>query len=203
MPSSITLDPVASALESIRAHFVAGLPGTDCVRGPQEFPEDYAGDVQILSLIEISREWEELPPVEVETVAASPSSSTVTYKVAQIRLRAQLDIWAPYRFHQDLFGPVVGALFHNRVPWQSGLFLASTHYHDRPLSVSQLGGAITQRDPEDVAEGIWRRTWDLEILTDLVLKLTNQPTLVDVRMLLSTELGPDILTEPDYIVPAP
>ena len=198
MATLVTLDPVASALASIRAHFVAEIPTAVIKRGIQELGIDETGDAVEISLVELSRDWEELPPTLVDTL----SGVLRLYKVAQLRVSAQLDLWAPYRVSQDIFGPLVEKAFYNRLPWKGGLELPSAHYYDRPLTISKAGAGINQRDPDSVAQGSWQKTYTLEILTDLVVEV-EVPFANLITFELSTQLGPDTVTEPDLLVPAP
>jgi len=198
MPTSVTLDPVASALATIRAHFAAEIPALTWRRGIQELGIDQEGSAPEGSLIAIARDWEELPPTKV----ASLGANLYLFKVAQLRITAQLDLWAPYRIGLDLFGPFIDEVWHNRLPWKGGLELPSAHYFDRPLTASKSGAGIDDRDPDAVARGSWQKTYTLEILTDLVVKATV-PTATLITFELSTQLGPDTAQEPDFLVPPP
>ncbi len=199
MASSIILDPVAAALTAVRDHFTASIPGLRVVRGIQELGIDQTGAAPEMSMVELTRDWEELTPTEVDKATTAPGVALATWKVAQLRIQAQIDFWTPYRVAQDLFGPLIEAAFYNRLPQQGGLFLDSFHYHGRPLVISRVGAGINQRDSQDVAQGSWRRTWTLEILTDLVVQ-TSLPIASEILIDLSTQLGPDTVTEPDLSI---
>lgn len=209
MATSIPYDPVASALEAVRAHIKAHIPGAVSVRGPEEFPESYSGGV-VFSVVELSRGWAAMmTPAEVDRTDLGPTAARVVWRVAQLEIAAQVTLWADYRFIQDILagavesgGAVGTSMWHNRLPWKVGLELASEEYHGRPLTI-EAGGGIAQRDPDDVVEGMWRRTWDLDILTDLVATSLSIPVAEEIVLLLSTELGSDIVTEPDFEVTAP
>ncbi len=195
MATSVTLDPLASALATIRAHFGTEIPALVWKRGIQELGISQSGSGIEGSLIALTRDWEELAPVKVETVGGT----THLFKVAQLRIMAQLDLWAPYRVGLDLLGPQLDEVWHNRLPWKGGLELASAHYYDRPLTISKSGGGVDARDPDDVAQGSWHKTYTLEILSDLVVKATV-PIASLITFELSTQLGPDTFTEPDFLI---
>lgn len=198
MATVITLDPIASALESFRDHIEATAPGgTLARRGIQELGNAQAGDVSEYSLEMISREIEHLIPTAVD-IGSQGAQVDVQWKVAQLRLRIQMDLWAPYRILQDIFGPSTEGLFYNRLPHQGGLHLVSTHYFDRPLTIT-AGAGVDIRDSQAVAEGSWQRRWDVEILTDLVV-VSKLPKMSEILISLSTQLGPDIVAEPDRSV---
>lgn len=207
MATSLPYDPVASALEAVSAHILTLLPTAISIRGPEEFPGDYAGGL-VFSIVELSREWEEVTPTEVSRLTIAQTNSTL-YKVAQLRLRAQVKMWTDYRFIQDVIGGAVESggltlesMWHNRLPWKGGLELVSEWYHQRPLTIT-AGAGISEQDPDNVGDGMWRRIWDLDILTDLVARDLNSPIAETIIFELSTELGPDTVTEPDFPVPAP
>ena len=193
------LDPVGSALDSIAAHFQGLLPGLEYIRGPQEFPVTAQVAPGVVSLVAIDRQWEEMPTTEV---GPGRLSGTTLYKVAQLTIRGQMDLWLPYRVTASVIAAFQEQQFHNRLPQKAGLELESIGYWSRPLTVHKVGGSIDQRSPDDAIEGLNRRTWDLEILTDLVVPAAV-PEAVSVSLLLTTELGPDTVVEPDYTVPAP
>ena len=117
MPTIITLDPIASALESFRAHLEASLPGTLARRGIQELGNPQLGSGPEYSIEMISREIELLIPTPVD-IGSQGALVDVQWKVAQLRFTAQLDLWVPYRFTQDLLGDPTEGLFYNRLPHQ-------------------------------------------------------------------------------------
>lgn len=199
MASIVTLDPVASALETILTHFKTQIPALVVKRGIQELGNDQLGSGPEISLVEISREWEELSPTVVNEVPLNAIISTVTWKVAQLRIVAQMDAFMSYRVAHDVIGPALDSAFYNRLPWKGGLELLSNWYHDRPLTISKAGAGINQRDPGEVAQGSWERRWELEILTDLVV-VGQSPTIQEIAIALSTQLGPDTVTDPDLLI---
>lgn len=209
MATLLPYDPVPAALEAVAAHIKSRFPDAVSIRGPEEFPEDYDGGV-VFSIVELSLEREDLmAPSLVDQNNTTDISADPLYKMAQLTIRAQVTMWTDYRFTQAAQGGVVeggGALqkslWHNRLPRKGGLDLTSDLYHDRPLTIT-AGGGVAEQDPDEVADGMWRRVWDLVILTDLVARQIGAPRAAEIIIELSTELGPDTVQEPDLTIPAP
>lgn len=197
MATAITLDPIAAALTAFRDHVRTEIPTATAVRGIQELGNSQSGNSPEYSIEMIDREIEYLIPTPVD-IGSQGAQVDVQWKVASLRFTAQLDFWVPYRILQDILGPVTEALFHNNLPHHSGLHLTSSHYYDRPLTIT-AGVGVDVRDSQAVIEGSWERRWELEFLTDLVV-VSKLPKASEVIISLSTQLGPDTVVEPDLSV---
>lgn len=198
MATVIVLDPVASAMESFLLHVRNTFPGTvNTARGIRELGNFQKGDEIQQSIEMIAREIEYISPTSVD-IGTQGAQVDVQWKVAQLRFTAQFDLWTPSRVFQDISGPDVEDLFYNRLPHQGGLHILSNWYHDRPIIVT-AGAGVDVRDSNAVVEGSWQKRWELSFLTDLIV-ISKLPKATEIRISLSTELGPDIVAEPDLII---
>lgn len=159
----MAIDPVDAALDALATYF-GGLSGiASAERGWPEHPEQLdlsSGPALTVTRVDDQRVY--VPPKPLD------DGPTVTYQVGELTITAQLDLWAAYRAQRDDAGAVVEVGLHNRLPQQSGLFLDSTGYHDRPLDVVAGQGTSLDDDGRDTV-GEWRRRWLLTITTDLVV----------------------------------
>lgn len=152
-----------SALDALAAHF-GTLTGIAVVqRGWPEHPRDLdltAGP--IVTVTRVDDTPTHVPPTPLDT------GPTVTWKVAELQIVAQVDLWAAYRAQRDDAGAVLEAGLHNRLPMQTGLYLTQADYHSRPLVVLASSGTSVE-DGSAAEVGEWRRRWMVSIQTDLVV----------------------------------
>lgn len=171
----MAIDPIDAALDAVAA-YLGGLSGIAAgQRGWPEHPErlDLRGG-PVVTVTQVDHHRVLLPPHPLDTGA------TVTWKVANLTIAAQLDAWAAYRAQRDDAGAVLEAGLHNRIPWQHGLYLLSTGFHDRPLVVT-AGQGRSVDDGNGAEVGEWRRRWMLTIQTDLVV-LAATPQQLEFRL---------------------
>lgn len=171
---------IDSALDTIAAYF-AGLAGIAAARrGWPEHQQDLdlsGGPVCTLTFVDDARQL-----IAPWPVAEGP---TVTYKVAEYEIAAQLDLWAAYRAQRDDAAAVVEAGLHNRLPILHGLYLTQADYFSRPLTIVASQGRNDDQ-PDDAVVGEWRRRWMLTITTDLVVQ-ANTPQ--QLELILRTTSG--------------
>lgn len=194
-----TYDPLDAALDALVAHFGTALAGTVTVR--KGFPEaNVELDVSTLPVLSVALagdpEIERCTPGIVDETAAD-GVVTVTWRVAYLRARVQLDLWAAYKVVRTEKAPLVEAALRNRVPRSTDLWLTSTNYFSRPITARVTGGGRIEDDAEGVQAGLWRRSWDLVVSTDFVHQ-GEQPQLAELTLSLSTT--PGLITEPDVVI---
>jgi hypothetical protein len=174
------------ALERLAAYFATLTGIVEGKRGWPEHPEDLdlsAGPVVTVTYVDERRQL--IAPWPLDT------GPQVTWKVADLVIEAQLDLWAAYRAQRDASAEVLEAGLHNRIPWQHGLWLELADYHGRPVTVTASAGRNVEDDA--AAEvGEWRRRWTLSVVTDLVVVATTPEQLETIIRTTSGDV-----TEPD------
>jgi len=160
-------ESAVAALDALVTYFQSALGSSFRVR--RGWPEPGVDlDLQtgpVLTLFTSGEgDHESVSPYQVDAATVS-ESITVTYKTANLKFRAQLDLWAQYRYARDQAATSVGAVLHNDLPFTTGLVLTTTP--GRP--VHAVARALNfPDDGESVAAGEWRRTWMLDVQTDEV-----------------------------------
>lgn len=183
------IDPVDSALDAVATYF-AGIAGVAAARrGWPEHPTDL--DLSAGPAVTVTRIGDRRTEVSPGLVSASPPW---LWRVAELRITAQLDLWAAYRAQRDVAGVVVEDALHNDLPFRHGLYLFTADYHGRPLTITASDGRSID-EAKGVVEGEWRRMWMLEVVTDLV-QATDTPSQSTVTLRTTA----DDETEPDFDV---
>jgi hypothetical protein len=190
----MAIDPVAAAADAIAAYLQANVTGLTARRGwPEGNVELDLGAGPVAAVTPGPREDTPCSPREVDRTGSG--TLTLTYRVAELDITAQLDVWAAYRAVRDDTVAAIEAKLHNRLPFQPGLWLTSTGYFNRPLTIESR--RISVPDSEDTAPaGEWRATWELRIRSDLVVQ-TTKPEIVTTTLRTSTDLSNITVTEPD------
>jgi hypothetical protein len=162
----VAIDPVDAVVDALATYF-AGLSGiASALRGWPEHPEALdltAGPVVTVTAVDHQR-----ARVVPTCLASQVPPALSTWKLNELTITLQLDVWAAYRSERDDAGAVIEAGLHNSLPQRHGLYLTSTGYYDRPFVVSASDGR--SMDDGDGAEvGEWRRRWLLQVVTDTVV----------------------------------
>lgn len=182
------VDPTDSALDAVAAYF-GGLTGiASAQRG---FPEHAASlDLRAGPVATITFVDDQRTPVSPGLLN---TAKPFLWRTAELRVVAQLDLWAPYRAQRDAAARIIEAALDNDLPFRTGLYLASAGYHGRPLTVTASASDGRNIDEDAAAtEGEWRRMWTLEVITDLVAE-TDTPA--QYRQTLRPTVGG--VTDPD------
>lgn len=171
----MAIDPVDAALDALAAYF-AGLDGiADAFRGWPERDKDLdLTGGPVVSVVRASDQRTECPPNAVNDAAPW------LWRVGDLTITAQVDLWAAYRAQRDDAALVIQDALHNDLPWRNGLYLTSAGYHDRPLTCL-AGLGRSDGEPNASTVGEWRRTWMVTITTDLVVE-TATPTLTSATI---------------------
>lgn len=182
----MAIDPVASAIDAMATYF-AGLTGiADALRSWPEHPRDLdltSGPVVSLTFADEQRT--PIPP------AAIDDTDPPQYRTGQLAIDVQMDLWTAYRAQRDDAAAVIEAAFHNALPFRHGLLLTTSDYFDRPLTIRASSGRNTG-DRDSAEEGMWRRTWMLTVLTDLVDEVpTPTQTTITIRPTVQDVADPD------------
>lgn len=196
----MAIDPVAAALDAVVAYLTGlGITGLTARRGwPEANVElDIDQTKHVVAVLPAGKPTVRL--VSPKSIDQTGSGTlTVTYRVGEIEVPAQLDLWCAYRAQRDEVVAAIEARLHNKLPFLPGLWLTSTGYHSRPLVVDVVF-AGTDDEQDDAAVGEWRATWDVTIRSDLVADATH-PELAIVALRLETELDSITITEADHDV---
>jgi hypothetical protein len=126
-------------------------------------------------------------PREVDSTAG-----TATYRVGEIDIPAQIDLFAPYRSQRDAQGYTLGQAL---LPVDGRLHLTSTGYHNRPLDLLAESDG-TEDDGDTAKRGEWTQRWSVLIRSDLVAT-TTRAELAIATLRATTDLSGVLLTEPD------
>jgi hypothetical protein len=178
-----TRDPIESALDAIAAYLTTALAAVSPTISVRKGWPDQGNAFQALSE---SSAVITITPVDHTETPCSPrdvdrDGSTVTYRVGYLSIRARLELWTAYRAQREDVGPSVQSALHNMLPMTTGLWIASTNYYGRPLSIVPSAGRFMDESTDPTAIGEWRRAWDLEIETDTVAVATV-PVLSEVEL---------------------
>lgn len=195
----MAIDPIDAALDAAVAYFASAVPTlADVVKG---FPEHNdaidLGAGAVLSVAQIGTpEAAYCSPGIVDTIDGQPL--THQYRVAWFTMFFQLDLWAPYKAQREIEGVLVDAALNNNLPYTSGLRLLSTGYYGRPLDIRPINGRLQDEGNDDAVRGEWRRTWDLEVRSDLIVDGVTTPRQDTITQVLTTALGTQDVIEPEY-----
>lgn len=157
------LDPFDSALEAIALHFrqLSGLGGAIPAYPEHNVTLDLTNG-PLVTVTYVSHQRDDVAPSPVD----SDPRKRLWY-TADLLISVQLDLWGDYRSRRADFARLVEDALHNRMPFQEGLYLVSSHYHGRQLMILADEGRNT--DEAEASEvGEWRRTWLLAVQTDMV-----------------------------------
>jgi hypothetical protein len=166
----VSIDLVAAAQESLLAHLATVELGGSPVRTQRGWPEWNQdldlGDGPVLST-EVPADVQRTPlyPRPLGSTEEEDGTLTTLYRVELVEFTVQLDAWAPYKATLDDLAVLVEAALQNRLPHNTGCWLASEGYHDRPLTFELLRSR--RPDGDDAApRSEWRLTWLLRCRTD-------------------------------------
>lgn len=189
-----TIDPVAAAQDAIAAYFADAIEGMTCRRGwPEANVSLDLASGPLLTVTPGPVERTPTQPIEVDREDSDDGALLVTYRVAWVRIRAQLDLWAAHRSKRDDMAALVEAALDNDMPRAPGLTLTSSSYHGRRLHA--VARALTPQDSADGApRGEWRQTWELTIDTDIVARATL-PATATIEFETTTDLGGTEITD--------
>lgn len=195
----MAIDPIAAACDAIVAHLTT-ITGLTARRGwPEHGVEaDITSGAGLLAVTPGPAQYERCSPRSVDTTVAAPNV-TVTYRIAWLRIEAQLDLWAPYRAVRDDLVALVEAKAANSLPNHSDLRLTSTGYYSRPLTV-ELDRMQSEDSSGNSERGTWRQTWRAVITTDMVAQATH-PQQLQVDAILTTGLDGIDVEETTSITP--
>ncbi len=168
-------------LDAIVAYFQTALADSDFTFTVKKGWPDGEAPLEletgpVLTVTLVSSETELCSPADVGV-----DGSTVTYRVGYLTSRVQLDLWTAYRAQREDAGFEVQQALHNQLPHTTGLWLASSGYFDRPISIDITGTRTFDEGSDPAAVGEWRCMWDLEALTDLVNQV-DHPTQTEVEV---------------------
>lgn len=192
MSATANPDPTGAALDALAAWFSQKVPDLTARRG---WPGDNRAADPAGALLTVT------PAGAGDVEACAPRSLGTLpdgqrlYRIAELLLPAQLDLWAPYPAVRDRFAREIEARLHNGLPLRSGLWLTSGFY-DRPLTVTARRAGHRDDEAAGPGIGLWRAVWEVEIRTDLVVPAAT-PTLATATLRLTPELVGVALPEPD------
>lgn len=194
----MTINPVASAMDALVAHLLSTLDFTTLPSGFQTatvrrgWPE---GDVTlnmstgpVLAVTGSQADEERIAPYTVDVGAAVAGVRSVAYKIANVTIPMQLDLWVPYRAMRDDAVPLVEAAFFNQLPGSAGLWLTQSDYHGRPLGFEIMSGPRYTDEADQAQTGEWRATWSITCTTDKVA-ITSHPDLTQIDTTTTTTTG--------------
>jgi hypothetical protein len=194
----VAIEAVDSALDAIAAYLNTALTGTlTAMRGWPEANVKVDASPPVVAITAGDPVWELCSPVLVDQTGSG--TLTCTYKVGLMTVPVQLDLWSQHRYKRDVVGAALTAKLHNRLPRTSGLWLTQADYYGRPISIEWT----RQRDSADgdtATRKQWRRTWEGELTTDLVVQATF-PELQSAILRLTTSLGGVEVAEADATIP--
>ncbi len=165
----MAIDPIASCIDALATHLTTalGASASAVLRGwPESGVELDLDGAAVVAITAIAEERAEVAPRVVET-----SGTTYTYKVAELTVRLQIDVWARHRAVLDAMGPTLRAAFSNALP-RAGLWLTQSDYYSRPVCYFMEAGAL-DLDGDSAAQGEWRRTYSVTATTDEVASTTH------------------------------
>lgn len=191
-------DPSVSAATAIAAHFAANVTYTfdgvaaalPTVVGWPEFNEDHdISAAPVVSITPISDQASYHPPYTIDAAA------TVNWKVADLTMVMQVDLWAPYKSLRDTLSEALGVAFHNDIPHRSGLYLTHADYYDRPITARFSEERRWGSDAMTPSRAHWRSMWTCRVMSAKIIQAaTPQQLQWTLRQIVDDELLPDSTT---------
>jgi len=194
----MAIDPVASALDALVTHLGTALGGSYTVlRGWPEHNTDLdlSGGPTVSVVAGEPTETRISPYLlgtadELDDEDEETGNLVATYKVANLEIPVQIDVWAAYRESLDSAMLAVGEALENQAPLSSGLWLTQSDYYSRPLSFD-VTGSRRPDDADAAAVGEWRGTFLLRCSASRVAQRT-WPKATEITS--SLELGTTVTT---------
>lgn len=192
----MAIDYAAAAMDALATWLasVTGVAGAQ--RGWPEHNESLdlsAGPVATVTMVGRPVPNDCAPARIPELDSNDAGTLTVTYRVGWPVIRLQVDLWAAYRSQRDDAVAAIEGAREAQLP-AAGLWLTSTGYHNRPLTVLFLTGPETTDESDAATVGEWRASWDVEIHTDRIATTTHPQ---QGRVDLSLDLDGDTVTIED------
>lgn len=196
-----TLDIQAAAVRTLAAYFDTALPALDadflpCVEGWPEWEEervDTTGPFVSITPVRAGVAWH--TPVTHAQSNTSATEALVTYRLADVDLTLQVDLWDPYkeRLHERAY--LVEQAYHNDLPYSSGLILTATDHLDSRLSVYLAQEVRRVATTMSAKAGEQRKTWVLRAHMDMLVQATS-PRQAQITALGTYTIGGVALAEP-------
>lgn len=191
----MAIDPVDAAVDAVVAHLAAAFGSAATIlRGwPEANVEQDLGAKPLVVVSAGPEDREACPPT-----AKSQSGTTtlsVVYRIAYLRIPAQIDLVCAHRAVRDTASLTLRQALDNALPGKPGLYLSSTGYFNRPVTV-RAPRVLPDDDGDTASTGQWSRSWDIVIETDEVRTVTH-PALVEVDV----EIDDGTVTETLTVTP--
>lgn len=91
----------------------------------------------------------------------APAGGLFSWKVADLQIQIQLDVWAPHRATRDRVAFAVDQALHNDVPYRGGLYLTQPDYYGRSVHFHADPPHNHEQDSLTPSAAEWRTTWAL------------------------------------------
>ncbi len=191
-------DPAVSAAQTIAAHFAATVSYTfdgttaavPTVVGWPEFNTEY--DVTAAPLVSVTPISDQSSYHTPFTIDAAP---TVNWKVADMVMEMQIDLWSPYKALRDELSEALGRAFSNDIPMRSGLYLNHVDYYDRPITAHFSPERRWRSDGMTPSRAYWRSMWGCRVMGARIIQAaTPQQLQWTLRQIVDDELLPDSTT---------
>lgn len=194
------VEPAVSAADSMVAHLAATVEVTyDGVTGPLRVVRGWGEDNQdydltsgpVASVTPISTRSDYHTPYTIDRAA------TVNWKVADLDITLQMDLWAPNRYTRDEVAELMTRALSNDVPYRPELYLTHADYYGRPICVIASDRRVYNSDRMTPSVAEWRCVWDLRVQSGLIIQAaTPQQLNWTLRLHANSVLLPDITITP-------
>lgn len=191
------VDPTEAAIDAL-AVWLEGQPGiTKAIRGWPEQPKDLdvsAGPVvSIIPGGEPTYSWG--TPAVVATAPRDDGKLLVTWRLADLVQRLQVDVWASHRAVRNRVAAQLAAAWHDDLPFRTGLELAASKHFGVTASLIPLG-SVPMDDAATAPVGEWRQRIELELRMSVCAQGTT-PAQAKHTLQLTTEIQGADVVEPD------
>jgi len=194
------IDPVAALVEHL-AQYLQEQDGISlALRGWPERREDLdLSHGPVVSVTPVEHRYTWCAPVPVAEADDDDGGLLVTYRLADLAIVVQLDLWCAHRAVRDQARQTIETALHTELPHVPGLELELPMYFGQVANVLPDTGRALD-DADAVATGEWRQRWVLACDLGLVAQgRTPAQALIKIRT--TTQLAGVSLTEPDVEIP--
>lgn len=167
-------------LHAVADYLASALPGVDVEAGWPDW-EKRAGDLRtsFVSVIPRTDPRETLhPPREVSfrEDPDNPQNCLVLYCVGNVGLEIDLDLWGHYQASLEDLDAAVGEVWHNRIPFATGLYLTLPDYHNVTVTFYAPETVVSfnrELPPTGLHRRILRMATDCDILLEKSIPRLN------------------------------